>query len=54
MYVYIYRLMGPILQHSVTHNSTTSEDLLKRISKNIMTYGFTFPHCLFHFLSLLY
>ena len=29
---------------SVTHNSTISQDLLKRIQKNIMSYGFTFSH----------
>ena len=39
-----FRLMHPMLEHSVTHNSTTSQDLLKSIKKNIMTYGFTFPH----------
>ena len=26
-----FRLMRPMLEHSVTHNSTISQDLLKRI-----------------------
>ena len=51
---YKFRLMHPMLEHSVTHNSTISQNLLKRIEKNIMNYRFTFPHWLFHFLSLLY
>ena len=46
--------MRPMLEHCVTHNSAISQDLLKRIYKNIMTYGFTSPHSLFHFLSLLH
>ena len=39
-----FRLMRLMLEHSVTHNSTISQDLLKRIQKNIMSYGFTFSH----------
>ena len=43
IYIYVYmmylsfqikdhfRLMRPMLEHSVTHNSTISQDLLKRI-----------------------